>query len=153
MSESIGDRIQKDLLTAMKAKDEESVRTLRMLKAAILEVRTRKSKDEPFGADEELAVLKRYVRQCREAMAEMEKAGDTARKAQEAREITITERYLPAQMPTAELEAVVAETIAASGAAGPKDAGRVIGAVMGRVKGRADGGEVARLVREKLGTS
>jgi uncharacterized protein YqeY len=151
MSEPILDRIQKDLVTAMKAQDADSLSTLRMLKAAIMEAKTRLARDAAFGPDDEIAVLKRYVKQRREAIVEMEKAGDAVRKAREEREIELTARYLPAQMSEADLEKVVAEVVASTGASGPKDAGKAIGAVLARVKGQADGGMVARLVKAKLG--
>ncbi len=65
----------------------------------------------------------------------------------------VTRRYLPEAIGEDELRALVREAIAATGAAGPKDVGKVIGAVMPKVKGRAEGGTVSRLAKEALGGS
>jgi uncharacterized protein YqeY len=143
------ERIQKDLVAAMKERDAGTTSTLRMLKSAIMEAKTRKAKDASLDSDEEIAVLRRYVKQRREAMEGLPE-GDTERRASEAQEIAVTERYLPAAISEDELAALVAEAIAATGAAGPKDMGKVIGAVMAKVQGRADGGTVSKLVKAKL---
>ena len=147
MSESILERIQSDLVTAMKARDADTTSTLRMLKAAIMEAKTRKAKDEKMSEDEQMAVLARYVKQRREAMAEMR---DEALKEKEQREIEVTQRYLPEQIDESELDAIVAAAIEKTGATGPKEMGKVIGAVMAQVKGRADGSLVSKKVKEKL---
>lgn len=151
MSEpTILERIQKDLAAAMKERDADTTSTLRMLKAAIMEAKTRKAKDEALDADEEVAVLRRYVKQRRETLESIRAAGDAEREAREEREIAVTERYLPASMSDEQLAGLIEAAIAATGAAGPKDMGKVIGAVMGKVKGRADGAQVSRLVKAKL---
>jgi len=148
MSEpTILERIQKDLVAAMKERDAETTSTLRMLKAAIMESKTRKAKDETLGADEEIAVLRRYVKQRRETLETMQ---DPELRSREEREIGVTERYLPAAMSEDAISALVDEAIAATGAAGPKDMGKVIGAVMAKVKGQADGSVVSRLVKARL---
>ncbi len=147
---SILERIQKDLAAAMKERDADTTSTLRMLKAAIMEAKTRKAKDEMLGADEEIAVLRRYVKQRREALESMKGAGDAARAASEEREIAVTERYLPAAMSETELAALIDAAIAATGAAGPRDMGKVIGVVMAKAGARADGGTVSKAVKAKL---
>jgi hypothetical protein len=151
MSEpTILERIQKDLAAAMKERDADTTSTLRMLKAAIMEAKTRKAKDEALDADEEVAVLRRYVKQRRETLESIRAARDAEREAREQREIAVTERYLPASMSDEQLAGLIEEAIAATAAAGPKDMGKVIGAVMGKVRGRADGAQVSRLVKAKL---
>ena len=147
MSESILDRIQSDLVGAMKSRDSETTSTLRMLKAAIMQEKTRKPKDEDMGDDQQMAVLTRYVKQRRESMVEMK---DDALKAKEQREIDVTQRYLPEQLDEAELDSIIAEAIEQTGATGPKEMGKVIGAVMARVKGRAEGGVVSKKIKAKL---
>ena len=151
MSEpSILDRIQGDLAAAMKSRDADTLSTLRMLKAAILEEKTRKARDQVLGPDEEIAILQRYAKKRRETIEELRKAGREGLVAKEEAEIAVTGRYLPAALSDDELREIVREVIAGAGAAGPRDSGRVIGAVMARVKGRADGGAVSRLVQELL---
>jgi uncharacterized protein YqeY len=143
-------RIQSDLAVAMKARDAETLSTLRMLKTALMEAKTKKPRDESLSPDEAIEVLQRYVRKRRDTIAELAKVGRADLVPNEEREIAVTMRYLPQPLDDTELRAIVAEAVAATGAAGPKDMGKVIGAVMGRVKGRADGGAVSRLVKEAL---
>jgi hypothetical protein len=148
---SIQDRIQSDMTAAMKSKDADTLSTLRMLKSALMEARTKKPKGAEFTADEEIEVLMRYAKKRRETIAELQKAGRADLVAREEQEIAVTQRYLPQSISEDELRGLVQATVAKVGASGPKDAGKVIGAVMGQVKGRADGGTVSRLVRETLG--
>lgn len=151
MSEpTILERIQKDLAGAMKERDADTTSTLRMLKAALMEAKTRKAKDEAMAPDEEIAVLRRYVKQRRETLESIRGRGDAALEAREEREIAITERYLPTAMSDEAIGALVDQAIVQAGAAGPKDMGKVIGAVMAQVRGRADGSAVSRIVKSKL---
>jgi uncharacterized protein YqeY len=150
MSESISERIQADLAGAMKARDADTVSTLRMLKAALLELRTSKAKGAAVSADEEVEVLMRYVKKRREVIEELRRIGRTETVAREEHEIAITQRYLPAMVSEDELRGIVRAAVAQTGAASPKDMGKVIGAVMAQVKGRAEGAVVSRLVKEAL---
>jgi uncharacterized protein YqeY len=147
---SILDRIQVDMTAAMKARDAETLSTLRMLKSALMEAKTKKSKDESLGRDEEIEVLQRYAKKRRESIEELKKLGLADRIPREEQEIEVTKRYLPESLSESELMAVVREAVASTGAAGPKDMGKVIGAVMAKVKGRADGSAVSKLVKQAL---
>ena len=147
---SILDRIQADMATAMKAKDADTLSTLRMLKAALMEAKTRKAKDATLSDDEQIEVLQRYVKKRRETIDEMVKAGRPDQVPKEEQEIVVTQRYLPEALGDEALRAIVREAIAQTGAASPKDMGKVIGAVMGRVKGKAEGSRVSALVKELL---
>ena len=149
--ETIQSRIQADMTAAMKSRDADTLSTLRMLKSALMEAKTRKPRDASLSAEEEIEVLQRYVKKRREAIEEMRKAHREDLVAREEREIEVTSRYLPEAMGEEEVRAAVREAIAQTGAAGPKDMGKVMGAVMARVKGRAEGGLVSRLVKEALG--
>ena len=148
--ESIAERIQQDMTAAMKARDAGTLSTLRMLKAGLMEARTKKAKDAGFSHDEELEVLQRYAKKRRETIEELRKIGRADLVAAEEAEIAITARYLPQAMAEDDLRALVREAAAKTGATSPKDMGKVIGAVMAEVKGRADGSTVSRLVREVL---
>jgi uncharacterized protein YqeY len=145
---SILDRVQADMAAAMKAKDAATLSTLRMLKAALMEARTKKPKD---ATEEEIEVLQRYAKKRRETIEELKRIHRPDLVPREEQEIAVTQRYLPQMMGESELAALVREAIAKTGAAGPKDAGKVIGAVMAQVRGKAEGGTVSRLVREALG--
>jgi hypothetical protein len=148
--EAIQPRIQADMTAAMKSRDADTLSTLRMLKAAIMEARTKKARDAPFTVEEEIEVLQRYVKKRREVIEEMQKLGRDDVIAREWREIEVTMRYLPQPMGEDEIRRLVQEAIALTGAASAKDMGKVIGAVMGQVKGRAEGSTVSRLVKEEL---
>ncbi|MGH7741264.1 MAG: GatB/YqeY domain-containing protein [Candidatus Eiseniibacteriota bacterium] len=147
---SILDRIQADMTAAMKSRDADTLSTLRMLKSALMEAKTKKPKDASLGREEEIEVLQRYAKKRRESIDELKKLGLEDRVPREEQEIVVTQRYLPESLSEADLMAVVREAMAATGAAGPKDMGKVIGAVMAKVKGRADGSAVSRLVKQAL---
>lgn len=148
---SISEKIQTDMTAAMKSRDADTLSTLRMLKAALMEAKTKKPKDATLSGDEEIEVLQRYVKKRRETIEEMKKVGREDVVAREEQEIKVTQRYLPQGISEDELRAIVKETVAKTGAASAKDMGKVIGAVMAQVKGRAEGSAVSRLVREALG--
>ena len=151
MSDSILAKIQTDMTAAMKAKDADTLSTLRMLKTSLMEEKTRKPRDAEFTAEEEIAVLQRYVKKRREAIEEFTKHGLADRVESERREIEVTQRYLPQSVSEEEILSLVRDAIAATGASGPKDMGKVIGAVMAKVKGRAEGSVVSKLVKQALG--
>jgi uncharacterized protein YqeY len=148
---SILQRIQADMTAAMKAQDAESLSTLRMLKSSLMEAKTKKPRDASLTAEEEIEVVQRYAKKRREAIEVFKRLGRDDLIASEERELTVTARFLPAGVGEDELRALVAAAVASTGAAGPRDMGKVIGAVMAQVKGRAEGGTVSRLVKEALG--
>ncbi len=148
--ESILERVQRDMAAAMKARAADTLSTLRMLKAALMEAKTKKPKEAVLSRDEEVEVLQRYAKKRRETIEELQKVGRQDLVAREEQEIAVTQRYLPQMLSEDELRAAVQEAVGRLGAAGPKDAGKVIGAVMAQVRGRAEGATVSRLVREAL---
>lgn len=149
--ETISERIQSDMTAAMKARDAGTLSTLRMLKAALMEARTKKAKDAAFTRDEEIEVLQRYAKKRRETIEELKKIGRADLVAREEQEIAVTQRYLPQMLTEDEVRSLVLEAVAKTGATGPKELGKVMGVVMAQVKGRADGALVSRLVKESLG--
>jgi uncharacterized protein YqeY len=138
------------MTAAMKSKDAETLSTLRMLKTALMEAKTKKAKDATLTGEEEIEILQRYVKKRREAIEEFQKHGRDDVVAQEEREIAVTQRFLPQMLSEDELRAIVRDAVASTGATTPKDMGKVIGAVMAQVKGKAEGGTVSRLVKEAL---
>jgi uncharacterized protein len=134
--------------TAMKARDEIGVRTLRLLNADIRKLEV----DERREASEQdlLAILQKSVKKRREAIAEAEKLGRAEIVAAESAEAKILEQFLPAQLDEAALIALVEATIKEVGAAAKKDQGKVMGALMPKLQGRADGKLAAKLVGERL---
>ena len=150
MGDSLMDRLQGDMVKAMKEKDAATLSTLRMLKAALMEAKTAKPKDASLSPEEEIEILQRYVKKRRETIEMNIKVGHPELNASEQGEIEVTQRYLPAAIDEGALAEIVRQAIASTGAAGPKDMGKVIGAVMAQVKGRAEGGTVSRLVKQAL---
>ena len=148
---TISERIQTELVRAMKEKDAETLSTVRMLKAALMEAKTAKPKDAVLSRDEEIEILQRYVKKRRETIEVNAKAGRADLNPSEEREIAVTQRFLPARLSEEKLKEIVSAAVAKTGAAGPKDMGKVIGAVMAQVKGQAEGGTVSRLVKAALG--
>jgi len=148
---SISERIQAEMTKAMKEKDAETLSTVRMLKAALMEAKTAKPKDAGLTREEEIEILQRYVKKRRETIEINTKAGRADLNASEDREIAVTQRFLPAMLSEAKLKEIVEAAVASTGAAGPKDMGKVIGAVMAQVKGQAEGGTVSKLVKAALG--
>ncbi|MCC6350544.1 MAG: GatB/YqeY domain-containing protein [Candidatus Eisenbacteria bacterium] len=144
-------RLQTDLVRAMKDRDAETLSTLRMLKAALMEAKTAKPREATLSAEEEIEILQRYVKKRRETIEINARHGRADLNAAEEREIAVTQRYLPAALSEDALAEIVGKAVASTGAAGPKDMGKVIGAVMAQVKGRAEGSAVSRLVKQALG--
>jgi len=142
------DDVQTAMYAAMKERRADEVAALRLvlsaLKSAAIEAR------HDLSDEEAVAVLQREARKRREAEQAYREAGRTERADQEAFELEVIGRYLPAALDPAELAGLVDEAVAATGASGPRDVGRVMGQVMPKVKGRADGNEVRRLVLERL---
>ena len=144
------DEVQQAMYAAMKAREPRETAALRLalsaLKSAAIDARGRGDLPDP----EAVAVLQREARKRREAEQVYRDAGRTEQADQEAYERSVLERFLPAAMDPAELARLVDEAVAASGASGPKELGKVMGRLMPQVKGRADGNEVRRLVLERL---
>jgi len=143
-------RIQSDMTAAMKSRDATTLSTLRMLKTALMERKTQKPRDEGLTAEEEIEVVQRYAKKRREAIEEFKKLGRDDLVASEEREIEVAARYLPKALGEDEIRERIRAAVAKTGAAGPKDMGKVIGMVMGEAKGQVEGGIVSRLVKEIL---
>jgi uncharacterized protein len=143
------DDVQQAMFAAMKARQAEETAALRLALSALKSAAIDARKD--LADDEAVAVLQREARKRREAEQAYRDAGRAERADQEAYERLVLERFLPANLDPAELARLVDEAVAASGATGPKELGKVMGRLMPQVKGRADGNEVRRLVLERLG--
>jgi uncharacterized protein len=142
------DDVQQAMFRAMKARQAEETAALRLALSALKSAAIDAGKD--LSDDEAVAVLQREARKRREAEQAYREAGRTERADQEAYERSVLERYLPAALDPDELAQLVDGAVAASGASGPKELGKVMGRLMPQVKGRADGNEVRRLVLERL---
>src|SRR5262245_45383929 len=137
------------IAAAMKAKDATRLSTLRMLKAALMNKVVEKNRS--LEAAEELQVVASLVKQRRDSIEQFLAGGRRDLANKEESEITVLEAYLPPAVPAEELEAIVTQAIAETGAAGAKDVGKVMKAAMVRVSGRTvDGRKLNELVRARL---
>jgi uncharacterized protein YqeY len=146
---AIEQRIKDDATAALKAGDKRRREALNQFVAALKKERI-DSRKEPAEADE-LVVLKRERKRRAEALELYEQAGRTDLADQERYEAELLAGYMPEGLPANELAAMVDEAIAATGAASPKEMGKVMAQLMPRVAGRADGKALSDLVRSKLG--
>ena len=133
---------------AMRARDRERVKALRLINAALkqAEIDGRAS----LADTDVLAILTKMRKQRRDSLEQFTAANREDLAAIERFEIEVIDGFMPQAMSTQELEAAVAETIAAVGATGMRDMGRVMGALRETLAGRADMGEASRLVRAAL---
>jgi uncharacterized protein YqeY len=144
------DRLRTDLTTAMKARDELTTATLRMVLAAVTAEEVAGKEARELSDDEVQAVLRREAKKRREAAEAFAGAGRTDQAERERAEEGVVAAYLPAQLADADLAALVADVVTRTGATGMRDMGRVMGAVQAAVAGRAEGGRVAAEVRRQL---
>ena len=146
---ALKDRVTEDMKTAMRAGDKERLATVRLLLAAIKQ----REVDERITLDDDqiLAVIEKMIKQRREAIAQFEIGGRGDLVAKENAEIGVLQAYLPAQLTPSEVEALIAEAIAATGAASIKDMGKVMGFVKPKAQGRTDMGALSARIKQKLG--
>ena len=141
---TILERVQVDTRDAMKAGERERVGALRMLANAL-------QQDAKLGDGDEVAVLQRERKKRIEAAKAYRDGGRSDSADAEEAEARVIETYLPEQLSDEELADLVGAAVEETGAASPKEIGKVMSAVMPKVEGRADGKRVSQAVRERLG--
>ena len=140
------DQVRTDMTGAMKAGERDRAGALRLVLSEL-------QKAAKEGSDDELAVLRRERKRRLEAASQFRDGGRPELAEQEESEAKLIEGYLPAELDDAELDAIVAQAIAETGATAPKDMGQVMKVVMAKSGGRADGKRASARVREALGAS
>ena len=145
---ALKERITEDMKAAMKAADKERLGTIRLALAAIKQ----REVDERITLDDTqvLAVLDKMIKQRREAIAQFQTGGRADLVAKESAEIGVLQAYLPSQMSEAEIDELIAQSIAATGATSVKDMGKVMALVKPKAQGRADLGAVSARIKQKL---
>jgi hypothetical protein len=145
---TLKERITEDMKAAMRASEKERLSTIRMVQAAIKQ----REVDERIVLDDAqvIAVLEKMVKQRRESIVQFEQGGRTDLAEREQAEIVLLQSYLPAQLSEAEIDVLVKDAIAATGAASVKDMGKVMGAVKSKAAGRADMGAVSARIKAAL---
>lgn len=139
-----------ELKAAMLAKDEAALRSLRAVKAAILLAKTSEGGGGELKEEDEIKLLQKLVKSRKDSLEiyQQQHRADLAKKEEE--EIAVIEKFLPKQMSADELRAELKNIIAATGAAGPADMGKVMGAATKQLAGKADGKTISAMVKELL---
>jgi len=146
---SLKERITDDMKAAMRAGEKERLGVIRMITSAIKQ----REVDERIMLDDSqvTSVLEKMIKQRREAVVMFEAGQRADLVAKESAEITVLQSYLPQQLSAAELDALIAEAIATTGAVSIKDMGKVMGVIKGKAQGRADMAQVGAKIKAKLG--
>ena len=147
---SLEQKIMGELKTAMLAKDEKALRSLRAIKAAILLAKTSEGSGGDLKEDDEIKLLQKLVKQRKDSLEiyQQQSRADLAQKERE--EIEVIEKFLPKQLSADELKAELSKIIADVGASSPADMGKVMGAATKQLAGKADGKTISALVKELL---
>ena len=146
---ALKDRIKRDTVDAMRAKDAPRLSALRMLSAAI----QRREVDERITLDDSqvMAAIEKLIKQSRESIEHYEKGARVDLADKERADVACWQAYLPQPLVDAEIDALIADAIAATGAASIKDMGKVMGALKPKLQGRADMGQVGAKIKSRLG--
>jgi uncharacterized protein YqeY len=145
--------LQEHLKEAMRAKDHVRLRTIRSLRAALMdaEIAERSGGSATLTAEQEMAVVQKQAKQRRDALEQYRAASREDLAVLEEEELGVLDNYLPKQLDESEVRTIVQGVIEEVGAESMRDIGKVMGGVMAKVKGKADGRMVQTLVKELLG--
>ncbi len=145
---ALREQLTEDMKSAMKARETEKLGAIRLLLAAVKQ----REVDERVTLDDVgvIAVIERMIKQRKDSISQYEKAARQDLADKEKFEIGVLEAYMPRQLADAEVDAIVAQAIAESGAKSPADMGKVMALAKARLAGRADMGKVSGLVRSRL---
>ncbi|MCP5407242.1 MAG: GatB/YqeY domain-containing protein [Chromatiaceae bacterium] len=141
-------RIKEEMVAAMKAGDKRRLGVIRLLLAAIKQ----REVDERIELDDTqvLTVLDKMVKQRRDSIAQYEKAGRTDLAEQESFEISVLHDYLPAALSEEEIDTLIDQAIASTGASSVKEMGKVMGVIKPKAQGRADMGKIGAMIKARL---
>ena len=143
-------KIMNDLKTAMLAKDEKGLRSLRAIKAAILLAKTSEGASGELKEEDEIKILQKLVKQRKDSLEIFQQQNRTDLAQKEKEEIEIIEKFLPQQLSAEELKNLVAAVISETGASSPADMGKVMGVATKKLAGKADGKTISAMVKELL---
>jgi uncharacterized protein YqeY len=148
---SIQEQVNKDIVTAMKARDEVSLRTLRAVKAALLLAATAEGANDVIEDEQSLKIFQKLAKQRKESLDIFTQNGRTELAQTEADELAVLERYLPKQMSEVEIKVELQELLDQVGANTAADFGKVMPLAMKHFAGRADGKIIGGLIKQLLG--
>jgi uncharacterized protein YqeY len=146
---SLKERITDDMKAAMRSGEKERLGAIRMITAAIKQ----REVDERISLDDGqvLVVLEKMIKQRKESLLQFQAGNRQDLADKETAEITLLQTYMPSQLSAAEIDTLIADAIAATGAASIKDMGKVMGIIKGKAQGRADMAMVGAKIKAKLG--
>jgi len=147
---SLEQKVMTELKTAMLAKDEAGLRSLRAIKAAILLVKTAEGGGGELKEADEVKLLQKLVKQRKDSLEIFQQQNRTDLAKKEEEEIAVIEKFLPKQLSVEELKEGLAKIIAEAGASSPADLGKVMGIASKQLAGKADGKTISALVKELL---
>jgi len=147
---SLEQKIMTDLKTAMLARDEKRLRSLRAVKAAILLAKTSEGAGGDLKEEDEIKLLQKLVKQRKDSLEIFQQQNRTDLAQKEQEEIEVIEKFLPKQLSPEEIKAELATVISEVGASSPADMGKVMGAATKKLAGKADGKTISLLVKELL---
>ena len=145
---ALREKLNEDMKAAMKAREAEKLGALRLLLAAVKQ----REVDERITLDDAgvVSVVEKMIKQRKDSISQFEKGARQDLADKEKFEVAVLEAYLPQQLAQSEIDAIVSEAVAATGAKSPADMGKVMGVVKPKLAGRADMGKVSALVKAKL---
>jgi uncharacterized protein YqeY len=145
---ALREQLNDDIKNAMRARDSERLNALRLLSAAAKQ----REVDERITLDDAalIAIVDKEIKKRRESIAQYEKGQRQDLADKEKFEISVIEAYLPKQLSQAEIDSIVAEALASTGAKSPADMGKVMGVLKPKLAGKADMGKVSAMVKAKL---
>jgi len=143
-------KIMGELKTAMLAKDEKALRSLRAIKAAILLAKTSEGAGGELKEEDEIKLLQKLVKQRKDSLEIFQQQNRTDLAQKEQEEIEVIEKFLPKQLSSEELKSIISTIIAETGASSPADMGKVMGAATKQLAGKADGKAISAVVKELL---
>ena len=145
---TLRDKLNEDIKSAMKAREQEKLAALRLMLASVKQ----REVDERITLDDAavVSVVEKMIKQRKDSIAQYEKAQRQDLADKEKYEISVIEAYLPQQLSQGEIDSIVADAIAESGAKSAADMGKVMGVLKPKLAGRADMGKVSALVKAKL---
>jgi hypothetical protein len=147
---SLEQKVMTDLKTAMLAKDEAALRSLRAIKASIILAKTAEGASGSIKEDDEIKILQKLIKQRKDSLEIYKAQHRTDLATKEEEEIAIIEKFLPAQMSQDELKTILQKIIRETGASTPGDLGKVMGVASKQLAGKADGKSISTMVKELL---
>jgi len=147
---NLEEKVMSELKTAMRAKDDKSLRGLRAIKAAIILAKTAEGAGGEIREEEEIKLLQKLIKQRKDSLEIYKQQNRTDLAGKEQEEIEVIEKFLPQQLSADELRAALSKIIVDTGASSPADMGKVMASATKQLAGKADGKTISAMVKDLL---